>query len=310
MAAHRFTGSFQTHAPFHVSIASRVRQARRRRAETRPTPLDMPGYGEAGAHGRHVRTPRKQIGPVCRKTGTTRSDVPCRDVNAFRKHARLRQKRFRHAPAAHVESFETPAAPMHCANGHFCVLPFPCIQAVASVVEYSHGNRSAGACTGVKPVNAPLQRLHGKGGHMDIAHHSKSRPWRRPTMFHAIVVAASSCLQSSNSPHSPLMWPTRTTLRSFCLAADSAWPEQKVSAHIVATLIPAEGFTMKNTIKRFWQEEDGITALEYGILAAIILVAVAGFAMYISGQFGSGGDMRGSVDNAINATKDQEVPSP
>lgn len=41
---------------------------------------------------------------------------------------------------------------------------------------------------------------------------------------------------------------------------------------------------MKQQIERFWREEDGITALEYGILAAIILVAVAAFAVYISGQ--------------------------
>jgi pilus assembly protein Flp/PilA len=35
-----------------------------------------------------------------------------------------------------------------------------------------------------------------------------------------------------------------------------------------------EGFTMKAQIIKFLKEEDGITALEYGILAAIVVAAI------------------------------------
>ena len=35
-----------------------------------------------------------------------------------------------------------------------------------------------------------------------------------------------------------------------------------------------EGFIMKAQIQKFLKEEDGITALEYGILAAIVVAAI------------------------------------
>lgn len=57
---------------------------------------------------------------------------------------------------------------------------------------------------------------------------------------------------------------------------------------------------MKKQLERFWREEDGITALEYGILAAIILVAVAAFAMFINGQFTKGGSIRSKVSSAMS----------
>ncbi|REG52295.1 pilus assembly protein Flp/PilA [Paraburkholderia sp. BL6669N2] len=31
---------------------------------------------------------------------------------------------------------------------------------------------------------------------------------------------------------------------------------------------------MKNTIKKFWREEDGVAAIEYGLLAGLIAVAI------------------------------------
>ncbi len=59
---------------------------------------------------------------------------------------------------------------------------------------------------------------------------------------------------------------------------------------------------MKDMIKRFWREEDGITALEYGILAAIILVAVSAFAVVVAKHFGDKGDITEAVNNAIAGT--------
>ena len=31
---------------------------------------------------------------------------------------------------------------------------------------------------------------------------------------------------------------------------------------------------MKNLMKRFWEEEDGVTAIEYGLIAALISVVI------------------------------------
>ena len=67
---------------------------------------------------------------------------------------------------------------------------------------------------------------------------------------------------------------------------------------------------MKKQLERFWREEDGITALEYGILAAIILVAVAAFALFINKQFADGGLIKSKVASAMSAPNSAAVSSP
>lgn len=42
-----------------------------------------------------------------------------------------------------------------------------------------------------------------------------------------------------------------------------------------------------NAIKKFLKEENGVTALEYGVLAALIVVAVATFGGQVATWFGT-----------------------
>jgi pilus assembly protein Flp/PilA len=52
---------------------------------------------------------------------------------------------------------------------------------------------------------------------------------------------------------------------------------------------------IKTLLSKFWNEEDGASAIEYGLLAALIAVVIAG-------SVGSlGGDLKGVFDSVATA---------
>lgn len=44
---------------------------------------------------------------------------------------------------------------------------------------------------------------------------------------------------------------------------------------------------MKQALLRFWRDEEGATAIEYGLIAGLIAVAVAGVLTTLGGDLGS-----------------------
>ncbi len=58
---------------------------------------------------------------------------------------------------------------------------------------------------------------------------------------------------------------------------------------------------MKNLLVNFWKDEDGATAIEYGLIAGLIAVAIIGALMLVSGELKN---LFGTISERLEAVDD------